>query len=144
MVAGLSPMHFFRHFLLPYGLSIPTDVYMQIHHSLDASKSLDFDGLVDTCDSSSSFCSLSCHTSVYGTFRKRPSTKSWDRCGHGICSNGWVKLLILESHKPTCETTVCFCGVSAWSMAFVCAGLRSAVVRTWWLHMAEWLRFLFH
>ena len=41
--SGIISDALFRYFLLRSGLPIPTDIYMQIRHSLDASKSLDFD-----------------------------------------------------------------------------------------------------
>ena len=91
--------------------------------------------------------------SVWHVQSDRPPSLG-NRCGHGVCSNAGSSCLSLNQgvclqpitrslklvSQITCETTVCFCDVSVWSMAFVCAGSLSAVVRMQWLRMAEWLR----
>ena len=96
MVAGSSPMHFFDIFC--FAKVCPSQRMFTcrfIIHWTPASRLISM--IVDTCDSSSSFCSLSCCLGM--ACSKPPSTKSWNRCGHGFCSNGWVKLFILESGR---------------------------------------------
>ena len=113
--------------------------------------------IVDTCDSADRHSAAFRAVSVWHVQSDRPPSlgivavmesvrmvgSSCLSLNQGVCLRPITRSLKLVS-QTTCETIVRFCGVSVWSMAFVCAGWLSAVVRMQWLHMAEWLRFLFH